>query len=396
MLMVQPMSWDTGAAGVEWAWVQSHDGQNVHAHGHDVAALLPRDDTVVLVLPVRAMSWHRVVVPKIGAARLRQALDGLLEDRLLADPDSLHLALEPGWQAGQPAWLMACDKATLQAVLGALQLAGRPVSRITPDLAPQAGHLQHALMQGGQAWLVQTGPLGVLTQPLGESIRALPLPDDTPLLAEPACATLAEAALGRAVSLQTHAQRLLQSVHSGWNAAQFDLRLSANARRGQRLREAWLSLLHAPAWRPTRWGLGVLVASGVIGLNTLAWQEKHSLQAKQQRAKALLTQTFPGVTLVLDAPLQMQRELANLQRASGQLGNGDLERLLAQFSAVGQDGVQLSAVHYTRTETRLTLTQPDDGRVAALRQGLRAHGWQSQYAAPVLTLTLAPNSIARP
>ncbi len=399
MLMVQPLVWaqSPNAAATEWAWAHSHDGQTAHAHGQHTAALLPHDDTVVLVLPVRATSWHRVPVPKINATRLRQALDGLLEDRLLADPASLHLALQPGWQAGQPAWVMACDKATLHAHLAALQAAGRPVSRIVPDLPPQPEPGQHALVQDGQPWLVHNGPLGVFTQPLGEVPVGLPLPEGTPRLAEPACAALAEAAVGHPFGIHTPAQRLLASAQSGWNAAQFDLRLSAGARRGQRLRDAWLQLAHAPAWRPTRWGLAVLVASGLVGLNALAWQEKQALQAKQQQAKRLLTQTFPGVTLVLDAPRQMQRELATLQRASGQLGQGDVEQLLAHFSALAQGGIALSAIHFTNTETRLTLAQATDASVAALRQGLSAQGWQSQYTAPVLTLAPGtPGSPATP
>jgi len=388
--MVRPLAWQGSGGTTEWAWAHSLDGQTAHAHGQDVAALLPRDDTVVLVLPVHATSWHRVTVPKINAARLRQALDGLLEDRLLADPASLHLALQPGWQTGQAAWLLACDKAPLLAHLATLQAAGRPVSRIVPDLAPCADARQHALTQDGQAWLVNVGPLGVVAQPLSDHpVATLPLAHDSPRLAEPACTARAEAATGQPFAIDTPAQRLLRSTQEGWNAAQFDLRLSASARRGQRLRDAWQQLVHAPAWRPTRWGLGVLVASGVLGLNALAWQEKQALQAKQQQARQWLTQTFPSVTLVLDAPRQMQRELANLQRASGQLGSGDAEILLAQFSSFSQDGIALSAIHFTHSEARLTLAQATDNAVTALRQGLQAQGWQSQYAAPVLTLTPA-------
>lgn len=66
----------------EWQWVQSRDGQTALAHGTDATALLPRDDEVVLVLPVLATSWHQLTLPKINTARLRQALDGLLQAEL--------------------------------------------------------------------------------------------------------------------------------------------------------------------------------------------------------------------------------------------------------------------------------------------------------------------------
>jgi general secretion pathway protein L len=392
--MVQPLAWHGGSA-TEWVWAHSRNGQTLDDHGQSATALLPRDDTVVLVLPVCATSWQRVVVPKINPARLRQALDGLLEERLLADPAHLHLALQPNWHAGQAAWVLACDKAKLHTHLATLHAAGRPVSRIVPDLSPTQQTHQHALVQDGQPWLVDTGPLGVLPLPLGEHTAATPS-EGAIRLAEPACAAMAEAAVGQPFATDTPAQRLLRSSQGTWNAAQFDLRLSAGARRGQRLREGWRQFAHAPAWRPTRWGLALLLASGVVGLNALAWQDKQALQAKQLQAKHLLTGTFPSVSLVLDAPLQMQRELATLQRSSGQLGQGDVEQLLAHFSALSLDGIGLSAIHFTSHEARLTLTQATDANVTALREGLRAHGWQSQYTAPVLTLTPGAAPLSRP
>lgn len=388
MLTLQPLAWlSPGTPACEWSWAQSPNGQTVQTHGQAATDLLPRDDTVVLVLPTHAVSWHRVVVPKINAGRLRQAMDGLLEDRLLAEPSSLHLALEPGWQASQPAWALACDKATLHAHLAALQAAGRPVSRIVPDLSPQPTARQHAVQYGGQPWLVHTSPLGVFAEPLGETRVAVTGDDDTPRRAEPTCAALAEAATGHRFDIETTAQRLLHSAQGGWNAAQFDLQLSAGARRGQRLRDAWLQLFYSAAWRPARLGFGVLLASALVGLNALAWQEKQRLQVKQQQTKSILTQTFPSETLVLNAPLQMQRELGRLQRASGQLGQGDVEQILIHFSNLSQDGMSLSAIYFSNTEARLSLSQASEASVSALRQGLQAQGWQTQYAAPVLTLT---------
>ena len=54
-------------------------------------------------MPAAALSWHQVTLPQgsmSGAVRLRSVLNGLLEDRLLDDPESLHFALEPGARVG--------------------------------------------------------------------------------------------------------------------------------------------------------------------------------------------------------------------------------------------------------------------------------------------------------
>lgn len=398
MLMLQPaMALSTPgttaepAGMIEWTWAQSRDGQTVTDHGCDATALLPRDDDVVLVLPVLATSWHHVSLPRVNTARLRQALDGLLEDRLLTDPASLHLALAPGLQGGHSGWVAACDRHTLSQWLGTLQAAGRPVSRIVPDLCPQDPSALHALVCAGQPWLVTTGPLGVLTAPLptpGHSETPPPAPagaDDRLRQAEPACAVAAEAALGLPFALQTSAQRLLAASQTGWNLAQFDLRLSAGARRGQRMGQALRTMLHAPAWRPARWGAWALVACLLLGLNASAWQERRHLQAKQTQINSLLTETFPGVTLVLDAPLQMQREVARLARTAGSLGPQDLEIFLQSFSTLALDGIEVSAIQYASTDIQLTLRNANENAVQTLRDGLQRQGWRTQYTAPVLS-----------
>ena len=60
----------------------------------------------------------------------------------------------------------------------------------------------------------------------------------------------------------------------------------------------------------------------LLGLNAAAWHERSLLAAKQESVQQTLQGSFPQVTLVLDAPVQMQRELARLQQASGALTPG--------------------------------------------------------------------------
>jgi len=71
-----------------------------------------------------------------GSSRLRPVLLSLLEDRLLDDPQDVHLACEPSFAAGASVWICAVDKAWLRQHLQALESAGRHVSRIVPEFAP--------------------------------------------------------------------------------------------------------------------------------------------------------------------------------------------------------------------------------------------------------------------
>jgi general secretion pathway protein L len=212
-------------------------------------------------------------------------------------------------------------------------------------------------------------------------------PDTTRLLADPAVASRAERAFNQRFELVPRPSWLLQCAQSDWNLAQFDLSLSAGARRGQRLRQTVRRLRSAPVWKPARWGFGALVAVQLLGLNMAAWSERNSLSAKQQAVTQTLQQTFPNVTLVLDAPAQMQRELSRLQQASGQLAGGDLETMLGAVSqALPGDGLAAAAVAYTPGEARLGQWPGGEDTLRSVQDTLERNGWRVRSDGAELTL----------
>ncbi|TNF57991.1 MAG: general secretion pathway protein GspL [Burkholderiales bacterium] len=405
-------------------WVRSSDGLMVLSHGQsEAASTLPPDKDVVLVVPPRALSWHRVEVPKVGQARWRAVLEGLLEDRLLDDVEELHFAAEPGKRPGQMMWVAVCRKPWLSAWLQALEAAGRPVSRIAPLLWPlpsttgqdQASgnaldtspSLHWAHEEGNTAWLTSASPAGVSCLPLqtanGTTAQALlgalmPGTDLDPFsaadqpqgarwMADPAVASMAEGILGQRFELVTRDDWMLQAAASEWNLAQFSFALSARARHGQRWRSLWRRWRTAPAWRPARWGLAALVLVQLAGLNAAAWLEHRSLRAKEAQVQALVRQSFPQVTLVLDAPAQMRREVQRLQQASGALGPGDLE---TQLSAVGQAiGAARSwptRVQFGSGQTQLGAWQVSDIPPERIAGSLQSSGWLARWDGDAISL----------
>ena len=214
LLMLPP-----GPPGV-YAYVTSQDGLTVARHGSGVAAtLLPpagRGVEVVAIAPAARLAWQRVALPKgvgPGSARLRPALEGLLEDRLLEDAARLHFALEPSARGGGgECWVALCDRAWLKAHLSALEAAQRPVSRIVPEAAPQDGPVS-LLITGTadqpQALITGEGvEAGVQALPFTPAALALlpqddagRLPEDAAVQAEPAVAQMAERLLGGGVAL---------------------------------------------------------------------------------------------------------------------------------------------------------------------------------------------------
>ncbi|MCL4770744.1 MAG: general secretion pathway protein GspL [Burkholderiaceae bacterium] len=367
-----PLARNGGAT--EYRYTLSADGHQATRHGTAAASTLPavgRASEIVALVPVRALSWQRVTLPPgVGpnSPRLRNVLEGLLEDRLLDDPAQLHFALEPGARPGASAWVAVCDRAWLRDALQALEAAGRPVARVVPELAP--GATDAVLVLGTcpeDALLAATpGPdQGVVLLPLAAASMALTGLDadpPPPLVAEPAEAALAEQALGRSPQQQTEHERALLAPRSPWDLAQMDLASSGRTRTLRKAGSLAGQLLRAPQWRAARWGAAVLLLAHLAGLNAWAWQERQMLAAKKAAAHNALTQTFPQVKVVVDAPLQMERELAQLRQAAGGLAPRDLEVLLAAAAQALPAQAQPSAIDFGAGELRLkglNLTETD-------------------------------------
>lgn len=351
---------DRPTLGTEFSYVLSADGKTVLGHGIAPLTLLPRADATVLVVPARCLSWHDAKLPPLSAGRLRAALDGLLEDRLLDEPANLALALGPQRSADGTALVAACDKLWLRAALQFFESGQRPASRVVPEFEPALEPAQCRLVATGtaeDAWLARVGLRNVLSSPLHGASALLDAGaaelETLPLSAEPAVAGLAEQALARPAFILETAQALLASNRSAWELAQFDLALSSGGRMARRWAQGWQQFARAPYWRPARWGLIILLLANFIGLNAWAWRQDSALQAKRDQVKSLLTQTFPRVRTIVDPPLQMERELALLRQAGGGLAARDLEVMLAAVGAALPPGKSAAAIDFSPGEAVL-------------------------------------------
>ena len=381
-------------------YVTTPDGQSVGDSGRAALALLPAAGELVALVPVHKLSWQQVQLPKgslgrgmfrdAGPARLRAVLEGVLEDRVLDDTAELHFALEPSASDEAPAWVAVCERAWLKTAVEALEQAGRPVSRIVPEFAPDASRdVLHVLGTPGDAHCVAVKSTGVVVLPLSAvGLALLDWPEYQPVVAEPAVVAQAEALLQHTVTLQPGALRRVQAAQSAWDLAQLELLNSSGARSWKRVADAASRLAWAPRWRPVRLALLALVLINLVGLNALAWREQAALQAHRQNIRDILTDTFPQVRVVVDAPLQMGRELAALQRASGQASGRDLEAMLSAFGAQAPASAVPDALDFAAGELRLKGLKLTADEVSALSLRLKPQA----YVAAVESGTLVMRS----
>lgn len=390
--------------------VLADNANQVVQAGSSLLALLPAavGVEVVAMVPVQKLSWYLLALPRgaLGrgnAQRLRSVLEGLLEEHLLDDPQQLHFALEPDASEGRPVRVAACDRRWLQGWVAALELAGVPVARIVPEMAPATAaqpSATPALQVIGtpeHVELVHVTADGVARLPLGSaSVDLFKLAHangaELPallVLAEPALAALAEQLFQRPVALQTRAERAANASATAWDLAQFDLLRTRSTRTRKHLTALSNTLLHGPQWRPARWAAAALVLVNLAGVQAWAWKEQTALAAKRSAIKTTLTSTFPEVRVVVDAPLQMARALADLQRQSGTASGTDLETMLGQFQAAAPESPAPAAIEFVANELQLKGLDASAAPLNDISARLQARGYAARWDGDALVLRQA-------
>jgi general secretion pathway protein L len=391
-------------------YATSTDGQTLASHGTAAIHLLPpagRGVEVVAMAAASQVSWHRVTLPRgigPGSPRMRATLIGLLEDVLLDDPEQLHFAVDPEAAGGGPAWVAVCNRAWLTAHLRALDAGQRPITRIVPELRPRTGNLRLIVTgEPDHAQVLMSGdsvPGGAQALPFTQGTLALlhldalkrdadaddPARAKLELMAEPAVAELAEQMLNRRVTIHQPAKRLLAASRSSWDLAQLDLSRTGRARAAKRAGALWRDFLHAPQWRPARWGVVLLLLANLAGLNLWAWRTQAEIQARRTQVNKTLTETFPHVRAVVDAPVQMGREVAALRQSSGATSQRDLEPMLSALGQVVGAQSTPSAIEYAAGELRIKGVPLAASAVSDANQRVRPLGYVARTEGDTVVL----------
>jgi general secretion pathway protein L len=167
----------------------------------------------------------------------------------------------------------------------------------------------------------------------------------------------------------------VQALGSPWNLAQFDLRAFGQDTAWQRIQNAARALFFAPQWRALRWAAALLLVVNLVGLNAYAWTQSRALAAKREAVHNVLTQSFPQVKLVVDAPRQMQREVAALRQATGGASERDLDVILTAFASAAPDKYAQTGIDYVAGEVTLKGLTLGPDELSQVSQRLNGSGY---------------------
>lgn len=356
-------------------------------------AFLPRASTTVLIVAARDLLMLAATLPPVKGQRLKQALPNVVEDYLIQDAQTCHVALDPRPLAGTQRMLAVIDRGWFRFIVEAFNAAGHrslravPVTRCLPAPLVRAPELEAALIEedavaggdvGGQAsqreplvaavlgTVAQTAPAILADAALAASAEPTLVDDAEPRvelalargahgegLAVPLSAlgtTLAALAGGADVTVYELTElpggeptlageaTPAHGVHVGVAPLAFDT-LARNALACdfdlcQFEFESRPWRLDRATLRRLRLPIALAAAAlfvAVIGANVQWMMLARERDALTAQMTELLLNAFPKTTVVLDPATQMRTQLEHLRAAAGELSPDDFLSLAARL-----------------------------------------------------------------
>lgn len=344
---------------------------NTQRAGRAALGLLPRASATVLLIAARDLLTVPAAVPPLKGPRLRQALPNVIEDQMIQDPQTCHLALDPQTIADGRHVVAAIDRGWFRFLVEGFTAAGHrnlravPVARCLPQ--PEAAKAAVEAEESTNAAESAPSPAAAVVEPVIACVFG-PVMSTAPTLlagaaadqALPAAGAPLELAIVRGATAQGFAVPA-SSAAAAVTALAGDAPVTLYALTGlpgepsTSAAKAWAALLPgaqpltfetlarraltcrfdlcqfefaSQPWRLDRATLRRLrlpialvaasVVVAVVGAN-LQWlmlaRQRDAIDA--QMTEALLN-AFPKTTVVLDPAGQMARQLQQLRVAAGE------------------------------------------------------------------------------
>lgn len=370
-------------------WVLREAAGRVLRSGDSAPHEMPKADTVQVVAPAAKVLLTNVRVPTRNRQKMLKLLPFAVEEKLLYDPETIHVAAGLR-QTSDDVPVAVIDRRWMESVMGALQQAGLKPRAMWPEpLLPKSQAGAWTVVLDGSAGFIKTGEFsGVPVDSGGAEIPPLAL---VLAVQEAKQAGHAPKRISLRLSGGTQAPDVEQwsvqlavpvTLDKAWDWAEEACQSAPaiNLLQGE-FAPAGFSADWLPRLKPALI-LGGLIIALQLGGGAVDWAllsyEKHQLQADMEKS---FRQAFPEAKTVVDASLQMRRNLADLHHAAGQLDSSDFLPLLAKAAPVLAGVANIQSMQYERGTLRLEL-RLQSGSVADLRGRLGVAGLYAEFDNP--------------
>ncbi len=376
-----PTTWDAYLDSCEWAILDRQT--KVLRRGKDLLSTLPQCDEVEVVVPASMVGFIPAQLPPGSQSKILSALTFLVESGLISAPEETHAVLAE--QTSAQIVVAVIQKSWIKILLEKLSRADIFPVRMYPEtLLPELPDKGWAMVcRGHESFIRTSGVQGIPvdvdvnsdTPPL---LLALALKQGEPLNIPASISMYGELApksevwqahLGISFVPETQVEWFVSPSKPALNLLQGEFHPSGGVAR------------HFLAFKPVAITLGVLIA---LQISLTLFDYALKVNENRKLDQAILSQfkaTFPDANTVVDAPLQMLRNLEELKHGAGQDVNSDyIPMLAAVTSSIGTVSVErLRGMDYQNNKLVLNLLLPNIDQVEAMRKRLNTSGLSATY-----------------
>jgi len=355
------------------------------------ASELPAADETWLALPAARVVLSSIKISSRALRKLNGSLGNALEDQLMLDPASVHIALGKA-QSDDVHPLAIIEIAWLEQALALCRRHQIEPFGAIPETLLWSGDdasAQWCMRWSGDIGFVRSGPCAGFalddgnaeTPPLALQLAVAEArrKEESPvaiIIETDANLDIDIDAWSRSLDCPVQPQALRADPHPP--AINLLQGAFASNRRGGGFGQGQLANItrlfggeHAKTYRIAAGLVAAALTLHVLGAGAdwarLSWENKQIRGEMRQ----VFQDTFPDTKAIVDPVLQMQRQLADLRRARGYAESGDL---LHALNAIGGQVGGVSGFKYENG--RLLLNQPLTTDLEALRNSLAAQGYQ--------------------
>lgn len=373
-----PQQWpptpaDETGADTRFTWLLRGRQGEVLRRDEGTLSSLPDAETCKLIIPANRVLLSQVQLPAQNRKKFMQALSYAVEDRIMADPESVHVAAGPVLENGDMP-VAIVERAWLENMLASLQQAGiKPVAAETEVLLLPWQEGIWTLAWHGSSGILRHAPYGGMALDGGDHLQP-----------PPGLSLALEEAASRPASIQIDCENAIAPDITAWSNSLGVPVTLANGQKQHVPEQQGINLLQGPFapgatrpdWLPQLRPAIILIAvlaSVQLTFTLLDWAmlkyEKRQLTASMEQS---FRSAFPDAKVIVDAPLQMNRNLAELRHAAGLPDHNDFLPLMASIAPLLDKSSKLLKLDYQQGFLNLHLILPDRNAAETLRARLTA------------------------